>query len=412
MSYELHALRGLWVDTESTFGIAKTFPGSFLAVPYREGSLTWSGLRRNHNPKLGKLLLDGHDVNVLGAKMAELKFQVPLHSHGIDLDGDVAPPTTSNWALLRLLATLFGGSIATTNPGVQTTVQAGSTTTQVNVTATHGNTRFAADGVIACRVQAGSSALEVREIESVAANSVTVKEAFSATPVTGTPVNGGITVHLTEDPAGSLQFVIEGAEADDRIRLMGLMGTVKLDLPIGGEDFPMFSFDLKGADWARLGSGTAQALAYSNFQAIAGVFAELTAPTFGAAPRVVVDQSSFALELALTYEAIKTGGGVNNVLRHRRQATRPFAKGSFVTAYQDDTWYTARDNREVRSLFHQFGSFAGEAFLVSVPRVQITDVQAAEADKAIAGQVVSFEARHDDGSAAGIGPSVVRLHFV
>lgn len=410
MSYELHDLRGLWVDTESTFGTAKTFPGTFLAVPYREGSLNWNAMRQKLDPKLGKILLDGHDVQVLGRKSCDLKFDVPWHSHGTDMLATASVPTSSTWALLRILETIFGASVATGTNAANTTVQAGTTATVVNVTAGHG-ARFAADRVIGCEVVSGSGLIELREVESVATDAVTVKEAFSAVPVTGSSVRGGITVSLTEDPSGSLQFVLEGAEADDRLRLMGLMGGLKIDVPIGGEDFPKISFDMKGVDYARLGSGTAQSLAYSVFSAIAAVMAELTVPTFGSAQsRVAVDQSAFTLELALNYAPIKTGGGVQNVLRHRRQASRPFAKGSFTTPYQDDTWYTARDNREVRSVFQQLGNLPGSASLISVPRVQITDVQAAASAEAISGAVVSFEGRHDDGATAH-GRSVARFHF-
>jgi hypothetical protein len=409
MSYELHDLRGLWVDTESTFGTAKTFPGTFLAVPYREGSVNWQQMRQLLDPKLGKLLLDGHDVKVLGRKESSLKFDVPWHSHGTDMIATASVPTSSTWALLKILETLFGASVATGTNGANTTVQAGTTTTVVNVTAGHG-ARFVADRVIACEVASGSGLVEMREIDSVATDAITVKEAFSATPVTGSSVRGGVTVTLTEDPSGSLQFVLEGAEADDRVRLMGLMGGLKIDVPIGGEDFPKISFDMKGVDYARLGSGTAQALSYSVFSAVAAVFAELLVPTFGSTTRVAVDQSAFTLELDLKYAPIRTGGGVQNVLRHRRQATRPFAKGTFTTPYQDDTWYTARDNREVRSIYQQIGNIPGSASLISVPRVQITDVQAGASAESIAGQVVSFEGRHDNGATA-FGYSVARLHF-
>lgn len=408
MSYELHALRGLWVDTESTFGVAKTFPGSFLAMPFKEGSLEWKMLRKQLKPLLGKILLDGHDVNVLGAKAAELKFAVPLHSHGLDLTGVTAPPTSSTWALMRMLATLLGGSITTTNPGATTVVS--STTTTVTVTGTHG-ARFQANGCIGCRCVAGSTAIEAREVASVAGDVVTVKQAFSAAPITGQPVNGGVTFHLTEDPATALQFVIEGVETDDRVGIYGAMGGLKIDVPIGGEELPTMTFDLKGATWARLAAQAPQSLAYSVFQAVASVAAELTVPTFGATPRVQVDQSAFTLDLALAYAPITTGGGVENVLRHRRQASRPFAKVGFTTVFQDNTWYTARDAREVRAAYQQVGALGGECVLIAVPRMQIVDAQPAEHASAIAGVMVSAEGRHDSG-AVGLGNSVLRLHFL
>jgi hypothetical protein len=414
MSIELDALRSLWVREESSYQTdhSGTFPSDFLAVPYKEGTLSPKGVQTLLDPLAAKLRADGHSLKVLGKKECTLGFGITLHSHGLDLDGDVAPPTTANWALMRILVALMGGSATTTSPGAQTTVQSGTTTTTVNVTAGHG-ARFAANGVIACQTVSGSSALELREILSVSTDAVTVKEAFSATPVTGTPVRGGITISLTEDPAQSLQFITEGRESSDRAGYRGMAGGFKLDLKVG--ELAALMFDLKGAGWGRLSDASPQSLSYSHFSPIAMVASELHVPTVGSTTRAAVDYSALSIEPSLVYEPQRAGGAAETIKRMKRQATRPFVKGSFVTPYEDQTWYTARDNREVRALFAQIGSLAGSACLISCPTIQVTDVQPAPADVAISGLSVSFEGRHDESAAAGSSAhsySAQRYHFV
>ena len=313
--------------------------------------------------------------------------------------------------MLRLLQAIMGGSIATTNPGAQTTVQAGTTTTTVNVTASHGG-RFQAGGVIACQTVAGSSNLELREVLSVSTDAVSVKEAFSATPVTGTPVRGGVTVYLTEDPDTSLQVMIEGREATDGVVLRGLQGGFSLTLPVGGRG--QLSASLAGAGWARLGSSSVTVPSYTNVSPLALNPLDVTVPTVGSTTLVSVAASEFTCEPQIAYAPQKSGAATETIARMKRQPARPVVKGSFTAPYQDDTWYTARDGREVRAVFARGGNLAGSAFLISIPTVQITEVQPGASGEGIAGQKVSFEGRHDTeiGGSTEVGYSALRIHFV
>lgn len=355
MSIELDALRSLWVYPESTYQADQsgTFPMGFLAVPLKEGTLQAKGTRDQLDPLAAKLRADGHSRKVLGKRACTLGFGVTLHSHGVDLDGDVSAPASSSWALRMILEALMGGSFATTNPGAQTTVQAGTSTTAVVVTTGHG-ARFEADGVIACQTVSGSSVLELREVLSVSGDTVSVKEAFSATPVSGTPVRGGVTVYLTEDPQTSLQFVTEGQESSDRAVYRGMAGGFKIDLKVG--ELAALMFDLKGAGWDRMSNASPQALSYANFSPMPLMASELHVPTVGSTTRTAVDYSAVTVEPSLVYEPVRAGGATETIKRMRRQATRPFAKASFVTQYEDQTWYTARDDRENRALFLQIGT--------------------------------------------------------
>lgn len=420
MTIDLHLLRALYLGIEpaGSYSTGLSFPSGYLAFPYQEGSLNWSLMRRLGNPKTAKIYADGHDVQVLMQRRSKLSFSTALHSHGVDMSGVATAPTDTTWPLGMLMKALFGGMVSRATSGGLTTVQSGSTTTVINVTAGDG-VDFPVDGVIACQTVPGSTALEAREIDSISTDAITVKEAFSAIPTTGTQVRGGVTFYPTEDPTTSLQAVIEGVGTVDRSALYGLQGGVKFTIPVGAPDgdgevvLPTIGFELNGSSYARLGAQAAQALtSYAMYEPIANVASELTVPTFGTTTRVHVDEAMFTLELALAYAAITTGLGPglsDNILRQRRQPSRPFAKGTFLTVLEDLGWEGHRDSRTVKSIFKQIGNVAGGGCLLSVPRAQIADAQPAD-DSSASGINVSFQGRHDNGSTE-LGRAAARAHF-
>lgn len=414
MSIEIDTLRyiGLYEEPDGSYQVDHSgTPADFLALPYKEGTLQAQGGRAQLDPRTGKMRLDGHDKKVLGIRSCTLNAGVTLHSHGLDLDGDEAPPTTDNWALMRALKAQMGGVFTTTDESVQTVVVAGSTTTTaVEVTTGHG-ARFEAAGVIACQVVSGSPLLELREVASVAGDIVSVKEAFSAAPVTGTPVRGGVTFYLTENPSTSLQALVEGREAQDGAIYRGLQGGFQIELPVG--ELGTMTLGLAGAGWSRLASGVTIP-SYSQYKPMACAPLELHVPTIGSTTRVLVEESAVKFEPQITYAPQKSGAATETIARMRRQPTRPAVRGSFTCPYEDDTWYTARDDREDRAVFAQAGALPGEAMLFSCPTVQITDVKPAPSDSAIAGQTVTFEGRHDEeiGSTSERSYSAIRWHFV
>jgi hypothetical protein len=416
MSLEHDKLRfvGLYEEPAGSYGLTHvSTPGDFLALPYMEGSLKVDGDTTNLDPMLGKVEIDGYDVQIGGPKKCSVSFDVPLHSHGLDLDGDVAPPTTSTWALMRLLKIIFGGTSSTTNAGAQTTVQGGTTTTVVNVTATHGS-RFVRGGVIACQTVSGSSNLELREIASVSGDAVTVKEAFSATPVSGTPVRGGVTIYPANDPDTSAQLIVEGREVSDRFSFLGLQGGIAISLAFGQDGTPSkLSVTLSGADWERLSDGAGVTTpTYSVFNLIRSVDAPLTVPVFGTTTRSLVHQHEHKMEIAIAYADERSGAGVNGIRRKRRMLGRPLVKGTFSERFETQDRWSSYESREIRSVYQQLGVVAGGACLISVPRVQFGQPKRV-ANGELAGTQVPYWSFNDTtGGTSERETAAVRFHFV
>lgn len=416
MSIEAHALRylGIYEEPDGSYQVDRSgTPGDFLAMPYTEGSLEAQLAQEPLDPQLGKMRLDGTDVTVHGPRSCSLSASVTLHSHGVDMIATATAPTVSTWAMLRALKAIMGGVVATGTEAASTLVVAdATTTTAVEVTTGHGD-RWVPGSVIGCEVVSGSGLIEAREVISVAGDVVSVKQAFSSAPVTGSAVRGGVTLYMTEDPRTSLQALIEGRENTDGVILRGLQGGYTLELPLGG--LGQVQLALQGASWARLGASSATIPSYPIFAPMALAPLEVTCPVVGATTRVLVPQSEVTITPAIVYAPQRSGAATETIARMRRQPTRPLVSGTFTTPYEDDTWYTAHSARETRALFAQAGNVPGATCLISVPTIQVTEPpQMAESGEGIAGQTVTWRARHDTaiGGTGELGYSALRLHFL
>lgn len=415
MSIELDNLRyvGLYEEPAGSYQVDHAgTPGDFIAVPYKEGAVTHAPNQANHDPMTGTMRLDHQDVVIPGHKKGQVSLGITLHSHGLDLDGTVDPPTTSNWALLRLLKATLGGTFATTKPGAQTKVVADNTTTTVvEVTSAHG-ARFAADGVIACQCTPGSSVLTLREIDSVDGDKVTVKEAFPSAPITGTPVRGGVTVHLTENPDTSLQVLIEGRSTDDGMLYRGLQltGGPGLELPVGEQG--TITFAMEGGGWDELGVSAVTIPSYAHYATFNLDPLDLHFPLVGDTTETPVCTSAVSIAPAIAYVDQVCGRSENGVARKVRNRVHPAVTGTFTTP-RATAWRAAREAQQARRMFAQLGNLAGRSVLVSCATVQITDVQDVAGPNGIASQTVTWQARHDaGGSTTPESYSVLRFHFV
>lgn len=410
MSHELQNLKAVHVTYETAGNFcndyAASFPTGFLPLPYEEGSLEFSGDVKLLDPRDGGLYVDKHAKKIRGPKSCAGNLTVPMHSHGLDLNGTTPVPTIDSWALRRMLETILGGCSVDSVPGSNTTVVS-ATTTAITVTTGHGS-RFVPGGAIACVVNGG---LEVREVKTSASNVVSVKQAFSAVPATSSIVRRPVTFFLTENPDKHLQFVTEGNETDDRFQWRGMQGGLNINVALG--EIAKLVFQLQGARWNKLSPAAPQAFAPS-FNAIAASFADLTLPVVGNTAKVAVQASAFSFEPKITYAPITGTGGIETVVRMRRQRSDPAITGSFTCPFEDTTWFDARDNGTDLAAFLQVGNIVGETILFSAPTIQVVGVQRAASAEGIAGQTVTWEGRHDAelGLGSELTRSVLRIHCV
>lgn len=394
--------------------------GSFSDCAFREDSLKLTMNRPMESPMLSQQILDGYPSKVFLPRDAQLDFATNLRpltqrcGNAAASAGTIAPDN-------QLWATAMQG--AQYNQ-IGTTIASTSTTSVLNVTSGAG---LFEGGAIACATGAGG-ALECREIKTISSNVVTVKHAFSSIPANGSTVYAPGTFYLsgtTGTVALSLQAAIEGIITTDRWLLKG--GQIKsppaFDFAPG--TVPKVTWSFGFADWDPAdGTNTTMnlnaALADQNY-ADTGIqsvmdseFRVMTAGTTAIAS-TLIEATSMTITPSIKYVPHKTVSGLNTVKQWVRvRPDGPPVTGEFTVPFEDQSWFTARDNETERSIFFQIGSsVAGGAVLISVPRVCIDDVQREELD-GISGQRIKWYAKSDNQTTTNsseLQKSAFRVHL-
>lgn len=414
MSIEDIRLGRLRVAVESTranFAVSQSAsPANFVDMPFVEGSVQPTKNQDALGPSSTQGYLDAYERNVLGKKSVSLALTTHLGGTGTALDGVATPLTSTTWWLARVLETIMGGLNTPSTPGALTQVQAGTTSTVVNVTVGHG-ARFTAGGAIACIV---NGRYEAREVLSVATNAVSVKVAFSGTPATNSQVLAAQTFHLTEDPVNSLQFILEGRESSDRWVMMGLQGGIGLNVSTG--ELAQLTLNLNGADWEQLTPTTFTPGTLANYNPTAVVDSEFIVGTVGSTTRNVVNCQAQTWTPGITYTPITTPAGVQTLLGFRRTRAKAVT-GSFqpyFDAAAAPDWYTSFSSRSNLALFQQVGSAltGGGIVLLSAPTVQLTSPPQRADNGGLSGLSVTWEARNDEATAGSseLQRSALRIH--
>jgi len=419
MTVQVSALGRTRIAAEAAFAVDESgTPANFLDLPIVENSGTFVPLTEHLEPMLQQQYLHSftNSKMVLAKKSSTLALQTYLAGTGAPQDGNNAWSTT--WALGRLLSVLMGAVQQGTPQAAATTVQAGSTTSSVNVTAGHGNTLGSPGGAYAVRIQS-TGLYEAREILSCTANAVVPKVAHSSAPVAGEPIIWATTFGLTNNQAGllsTLQFIIEGAESGDEYVGLGMQGTLAIDITQG--QIAKLSANLTGASWVRSAASLA-ASTITDFSPIAHMTSELilgTGTITSTQTRNLVSHSSstwtpgFA-NLPVTSPEGPASSGIIGWKRARGRAIT-----GQVQVYDDTAtnWITADTNRTDLSLFQQVGMTTSGIVLLSAPTVQLSVVPPRTPANDLYGFLVSWAGRNDEAIASpstDVQRSAFRIHI-
>ena len=421
MTIELWQIGRARVATEAgraAFGVDQTgTPANFIDVPIVEGTIELQTQRAHLAPNIVQQWRNAHAKHVLGARSATLGAGLVLHSTGTAYTGQNTIPfaTSANYALRRILAAIMGVADNGTVQAAATTVQSGSTASTINVTAGHGNTLGAPGRVIGVVI---NGRVEAREILSVTANSVTVKQALSAAPAAGAAVYWGITFALAEDPVDTLQWILEGYETTDRFAVFGSTGNFSIELALG--ELPKIALALQAASWARMSPAALAAATYANHLGMSAVvdseFIVGTGTITSTQVRNVVPWTQATWTPAFGYLPIRSPAGVQTHLGFRGDRSRGVT-GQFTT-YLDGSgvdWWARDADRSDLSLWQQIGSTAGSIVCLSAPTAQITASPVRADAGGLVGVTVSWEGRNDEAIASPASDrerSAFRIHVL
>jgi hypothetical protein len=401
MTVQVSALGRTRIAVEAAFATDETAtPANFVDLPVVENSGTFVPLTDHLEPELQQQFLHSYTNSkmVLAKKSSTLALTTYLAGTGTPQDGNDAWPTS--WALDRLLTTLMGVKTQGTPQAAATTVQAGSTTSSVNVTAGHGNTLGSPGAAYAVVLPNGL--IEAREILSCTANAVVPKVAHSTAPSAGAAVYWATSFSLTNNTAGflsTLQMIVEGQESGDEYAGLGMQGTLAVDITQG--QIAKLSTQLTGASWVRTSSFSLSASTISSFSPIAHMTSELilgTGTITSTQTRNLVSHSSSTWTPGMANLPVTSPEGPANSGMIGWKRARGRAITGQVQVYDDTAtnWITADTNRTDLSLFQQIGMTTGGIVLLSAPTVQLSVVPPRTPANDLYGFLVSWAGRNDE----------------
>lgn len=352
---------------------------------------------------------------VIGRKTAEASIETDLLPRGTALTAGTTPAYTDT-AMGTLLKVIMGGYYADEG---DTEDGAFASTTSVVGVATDGS-RWTPGGAIGVN---NANGFEMREVSSIAGNQITPKVQFSAAPTNGSAVTNAETFFLTDDPATSLQMVVETADRDDIWWLQGMQASsISFDLTLNA--LATMTVGLRGADWEHdddvgtpLGGGALALGTIADGEPIPFYRAYAYFQTRGAPPMAYsaaneLDISALTLTLDLAYEPIPSPSGVNGVRRWKLVPRRPMASVEFVIPFENESLWDDWAGRQPKALFIQVGRVAGNTVLLSLPHLQIQNVQRVESSPSLHGIRVTATALEDNATdqTTEIRRTPVRVH--
>lgn len=400
MTIEVHAVQRIRAYVESTFGADSSgSAGSFTDLPIREGSAQLTLVQASMDPRQLVQHIDEYRKEVLGArKGTKLTFTMNLAPTGTAAGAATA---AVQGPLGLILKTVLGGETLGTG-----TTFTGGTATVPTVTSAAG---LLAGGAIGWTNSSGI--LEVREIKSISGSSVTLAHAFSGAPSNGNVCYAAATYFPTANPSGSLAFLVEGLESDDRWLLTGgqCVDGYSIAVDPSGGAIPSITFNMQFANWYasdECGSsitGTLGTATYTYHEPIVGYAGEYRVFTTEAPTLLttsIVHASAIVFAPALKYVPYTSPLGTQTIVRWVKMREAPAVSGGFTGVYQDTTWWNARKNRGTYNPCYTYGTAAGSAVLLSARSVQMMNPQRGPDPAGLAGQILQWKGRRNIDTAA------------
>jgi len=400
MSIEIIKLTRTRIQPEAVYGVDDSANlGNYIDFPANEGAMVATA-QEMIETMLQQQFRHGRTRRVAGVRSASLNLPFNLSATGAANPGNAVFPTATTWGLFRLLRAMLGGARTPTAQAAVTQALAGSTASVLNVTAGHGNTLGAVGGGIAVTI---NGRLEARKIIAAASGVVTLDKALSATPATNALVYWpAATFFLTEDPAESLQFVCEGAEATDRFVVGGMQGTLSIETAIA--QLVKATATLSGPLWVKLSSLALASATVANYSPVPVIDSEciLGSGTITATQvRNLINWSSCTwTPSGVAFMDIRSPSGVQTMLRKRgdRAVGVSIALTTYFDAATFDFW-AAHAARSDLSLQQQIGSTTAGLILLDAPTVQVMAPTRVDAGGAT-GISLQFEGRNNEKTAA------------
>jgi len=371
MSIEVHALLRLAVTKESVANFATDLTGTatYYDVPFQEGTAQLTLNTTQLEPQTVQQHIDAYPLSVIGPKQASLTFTMVLAPHGSPAGDTVASPLITDSALMTIIDCVFGGS---NDANLGSNVTTGTSASEIICAVATG---FPASGAVGW---ADTWGVHFHSVRSRSGSTIFLTTDLPTTPSASDVLYAATTFFPNRtDPVESMQFIVEGAETDNRWLLMGGQVTAAPTITREPGTLPTISFTIEFADWALEPAQAITSATYNNFEPT-WVHGELRLKLGGGATTTRTLYDAARVEYTLNspvYQKRTSPHGVNGIGGWERVRAVPFVEVGVVIPHEDAAWFTERDDREYYQIADQIGSAAGSIIFLETPQAQIWDVQ-------------------------------------
>lgn len=363
--YELRRVR-LYEEPAGSYGVDHSgTPGDFLDLAIVHGSCAFDPGYQTQSPNTQQQSRVTYDPVIRGRNRPTLTLQVVLAGLGYTANSSNVGLEEDASALLRLLKIAMGGLLGGAAGSAVAGTPANAYT--IDVTTGHG-TRFTNKQMVGLIDSTGK--VEQRRLLSKATDKLTFYHGGTFTPADTTAVLNGTMVYMTNNPDTSAQFILDGAEDDDKwVFRGGQVTSFSIDMPNDG--FWTINVTFAGSGAERLASGSLGIADYAyyspEFKTSKFLVSPYSASGGQTAEAPCAQARSFNFNIA--YEMIECSSDPDGVAR--QFATRGEAPTAMFTVPYDDAWFDAADALDEVQISQQQGDDPGNTWAVGMTRGQV-----------------------------------------
>ena len=306
-----------------------------------------------------------------GKKNGTLTISGDLVASGVAQDASTSATKTN---IAKIIEQIAGGYTA--GAGATTTgslVASGASTTGITVTGTQGP-RFQEGLIIWVETASGSGLYQPTVIDTVSTDALTFAIALSFTPAVGAKVLNCLNLYETDQPTGTVQWLVEGEDRDNIFLYMGCQGslgfTFEAGKPVKYTTQQMTTEYVHDDEIATPQGGSAMSIWTPDGSTpviwVKGscVFAPAAATT-----RVTPSVAAFTFDPGIAWQEVTSVNGVETRGGFERVTGQPTA--TLLIPHSDETYKDAISAQTVYRVLLAAGNTATKKIALHLPRVQI-----------------------------------------
>jgi len=307
----------------------------------------------------------------LGWRRGSLTVGGQLVSTGIIYDAAAVPAVDALGVVLRAI---MGGQAAAAG----SLVASGASATGVTVTGASGS-RFPEGTLVLVETAVSSGLYELTGIDTRSTDALAFCTSLSFTPAVGARVLNGDLYYETDQPAQTLQWLVEGEDRDDIWLYVGCQGALSVEWPLGGEvgwsTQQMFCDRIHDDEIAtpQGGSAMSQWTPTGSAPIIARNGKIVFAPAAGTL-RTMPSIAALTFDPGITWQEVTSFNGVEGRTGWERVTGQPMATIQIPRSTAGETYKDAMVAGTIYRLLAQAGVAGGRTLGLHLPSVQIVGI--------------------------------------